>query len=271
MTPGDETTTGGAGEGLPEHVARNRAAWDRYARDYVGPGERSWALQPGDERWGIFGAPEAELHLLPDDLPGRDAIELGCGTAYVSAWLARRGARVVGIDNSPRQLETAARLQLEHGIDFPLLLGNAEKVPFPDASFDFAISEYGAALWADPHAWIPEASRLLRPGGRLVLLTNGLIAYLTVPDLETDGPADERLKRPLFGMHRHSWPDEPEAVEFHLAHGDWIRLFRDSGFEVQDLVEVRVPEGMTTSYQWMSAAWASRWPCEEAWKVRKRA
>jgi SAM-dependent methyltransferase len=255
---------------LPEHVALNRAKWDEYAPEYVAAGERAWKLAPGEETWGIFGVPEAELHLLPDDLAGKDAIELGCGTGYVSAWLTRRGARVVAIDNSPKQLETATRLQAEHGLSFPLLLGNAETVPYPDASFDVAISEYGAALWADPYAWVPEAARLLRPGGRLVLLTNGLLAYLAVPDIETDGPADERLKRPLFGMHRITWPDEPGAVEFHLNHGDWIRLFRASGFEVEDLVELRPGEGATTTYPWMDIGWARQWPCEEAWVVRKR-
>jgi SAM-dependent methyltransferase len=254
---------------LPEHVALNRAKWDEYAPDYVAAGERAWALAPGEETWGIFGVPEAELHLLPDDLGGKDAIELGCGTGYVSAWLARRGARVVGIDNSPRQLETATRLQREHGLDFPLLLGNAEQVPYPDASFDLAISEYGAALWADPYAWVPEAARLLRPGGRLVLLTNGLLAYLAVPDIETDGPADERLKRPLFGMHRITWPDEPGAVEFHLSHGDWIRLLRRSGFEVLDLVELYAEPGQTTSSPYQSPEWASRWPAEEVWIARR--
>jgi len=257
-------------EHLPEHVALNRAYWDGQAADYIVSGERSWALQTGDERWGIFGVPESEVGLLPDDLDGLDAVELGCGTGYVSAWMARRGARVVGIDNSPAQLATATRLQHEHDLDFPLLLGNAERVPFPDASFDFAISEYGAALWADPYAWVPEAARLLRPGGRLHLLTNSLLTYLTVPDLETDGPADERLKRPVFGMHRTVWPDEPNSVEFHLAHGEWIRLFTSSGFEILELVEPRIPEDATTRYAWMTVDWARRWPCEEIWKVRKR-
>ena len=256
-------------EELPEHVALNRAKWDAKAAEYAAPGERAWALATGEESWGIFGVPEAELHLLPDDLDGVDAIELGCGTGYISAWMARRGARVVGIDNSPKQLATATRLQREHDLDFPLLLGNAEKVPYPDASFDFAISEYGAALWADPYVWVPEAARLLRPGGTLVTLTNGLLWYLTALDIEADGPPDERLKRPLFGMHRMVWPDEPDAVEFHLAHGDWIRLFRASGFEVEDLVELRAPEGATTSYEWMNLEWARTWPCEEAWKVRR--
>ena len=59
------------------------------------------------------------------------------------------------------------RLQIEHELEFPLLHGFAESVPLPDESLDFAISEYGPAIWADPHQWIPGAFRLLRSGGRL--------------------------------------------------------------------------------------------------------
>ena len=175
--------------------------------------------------------------MLPDDLAGKDAIELGCGTAYVSAWLARRGARVVGIDNSEAQLATARRLQRQHGLDFPLLHGNAEAVPYPDASFDFAISEYGACLWADPQRWVPEAARLLRPGGRLVFLVNSFLMMLCMP-AEDDVAATDRLLRPAFGMYRVEWPGD-HGVEFHLSHGDWIRLLRRSGFEIEDLVELR--------------------------------
>jgi SAM-dependent methyltransferase len=250
---------------LPDHVARNRAAWDAWADDYVANGERSWASN--DPRWGIWGIPESELHLLPDDLDGKDTIELGCGTAYVSAWLARRGARPVGIDNSERQLETARRLQREHGLEFPLLHGNAEAVPLPDASFDLVISEYGAAIWADPYAWIPEAARLLRPGGDLVFLGNGTLLMLTMPD-EDEVPAGTTLLRPYFGMHRFEWPDD-ESVEFHLGYAAWIRLLRSSGFEIRDLVELRPPEGATTSYRFVTPQWARSWPSEEVWKARK--
>jgi SAM-dependent methyltransferase len=252
---------------LPEYVAKNRESWDRAAAEYVAGGERSWAMD--EPKWGIFGIAESEARLLPERLEGRDAIELGCGTAYVSAWLARRGARVVGIDNSPKQLETARRLQDEHDLHFPLLLGNAETVPYPDEGFDFAISEYGAALFADPYKWIPEAARLLRPGGELVFLTNGLMAVLCMPDHDADGPATDRLRRPYFGMHRMEWPDD-DAVEFYLGYGDWIRLLRDSGFEVTDMVELRPPKGASTRYRWMSLEWARQWPCEEVWKARRR-
>lgn len=90
--------------------------------------------------------PDASICALPASVAGMDVIDLGCGTGYFSAWLARRGARPVGIDNSPRQLETARRMQEFFGITFPLHLGNAEDLPFADASFDLAISEYGASI-----------------------------------------------------------------------------------------------------------------------------
>jgi SAM-dependent methyltransferase len=249
-----------------DHVAQNRQAWDRFAADYVESGHRNWARD--DIAWGIFDVPETEIGMLPPDLAGMDTIELGCGTAYVSAWLARRGARPVGIDNSPAQLETARRFQEEFGLAFPLHLGNAEETPFPDASFDFAISEYGAAIWCDPYRWIPEAARILRPGGRLAFLGNSVLLMLCSPTDDEDAPVTERLERPLFGMHRFAWSDG--SVEFHLPHGEMIRLLRDSGFEIEDLVEAQIPEDATTRYPFVTPEWARRWPCEEVWKVRRR-
>src|ERR1700745_3084253 len=83
---------------LPDHVRRNRALWDNLAKQYVAPGEEDWAAP--EPRWGIWGVPESQLGIFPDGLAGKDAIELGCGTAYVSAWLPRRGARGGGICHS---------------------------------------------------------------------------------------------------------------------------------------------------------------------------
>lgn len=252
---------------LPEHVRRNRALWDDWARQYVAPGEACWSAH--EPTWGIWEVPESQLGVLPQSLAGKDAIELGCGTAYVSAWLARRGARVVGIDNSDAQLATARRLQRQHGVDFPLLHGNAEAVPYPDASFDFAISEYGVCLWGDPSRWVPEAARLLRPSGELVFLTNSFLLMLCSP-AEDDIAATDRLLRPAFGTNRVEWPGNT-GVEFHLSHGEWIRLLRRSGFEIEDLLEVRPSVEATTRYPFVTLEWARKWPCEEVWKVRKRA
>jgi SAM-dependent methyltransferase len=249
---------------LPDYVLRNRSAWDRYAADYVAAAERNWRSEP---RWGMWGIPDSELHVLPD-LTGKDVIELGCGTAYVSSWMARRGARVVGIDNSAEQLRTARRMQQEYGLDFPLIHGNAETVPYPDASFDFAISEYGASIWCDPYRWIPEAARLLRPGGLLTFLVNGTILMLCVQDDENK-PAERTMLRPYFGMHRFEWPED-EAVEFHLGFGDMIRLLRANDFEIENLLELQPGPDASTRYPYVNLEWARQWPSEEIWMVRKR-
>lgn len=247
-----------------EHVLRNRAVWDLWSAEYVDSGRRAWSSEPS---WGIWRIPDSQVGILPD-VAGKDTIELGCGTGYISAWLARRGARPVGIDNSPKQLETARRFQQEFGLDFPLLFGDAERVPLPDASFDLAISEYGASIWADPYRWVPEAARLLRPGADLIFLVNGTILVLCMHDSETE-PATETLLRPYFGLYRLEWPED-NSVEFHLGYGDWIRLLRRHGFEVLDLIELRPREGATTRYQYVTSDWARHWPAEEVWVARKR-
>src|SRR5262245_19197768 len=162
-----------------EHVAKNRVAWDAQSADYRAAGIRAWAREA--PTWGVWRVPEAELRAVPD-VDGTLVVELGCGTAYWSAWLARRGARMVALDNSPKQLETAQMLQREHELAFPLIHGDAEHLPFPDATFDIAFSEYGASLWCDPHVWIPEAARVLRPGGELVFLRPSVIQTLCRPD-----------------------------------------------------------------------------------------
>jgi SAM-dependent methyltransferase len=241
-------------DALPEHVRRNRSVWDAWAKDFEEAGRRNWQEEAS---WGIWSVPEAELRVLPDRLEGLDVIELGCGTAYVSAWLARSGARPVGIDNSEAQLQTARALQKEFCLEFPLLHGNAEKVPMPDASFDLALSEYGASIWCDPYRWIPEAARLLRPRGQLSFLVNGVLAMLTIPD-EENAPAGDRLLRPYFGMHRFEWSDD-DSVEFHLPHGKMITLLRKCGFTIEELLEIRPPDGSKTRFPFISLEWAQRW------------
>ena len=194
--------------GTADHVLRNRAAWDQWAAEYAEPGLRRWAA--AEPTWGLWNIPEAQVGLLPADVNGRDSIELGCGTGYISAWLARRGARPAGLDNSAAQLATARQLQDRFELRFPLVHASAEQAPFADASFDLAISEYGASIWCDPYRWIPEAARLLRPGGELIFLLNSVLLMLTVPDAE-DQPATDRLLRPFFGMHRFEWPDDDDV------------------------------------------------------------
>jgi ubiquinone/menaquinone biosynthesis C-methylase UbiE len=217
---------------VSDHVTGNRALWDTKAAQWVEGGRRAWA---GDRvTWGIWRIREHEVAALPP-VDGRDVIELGCGTAYWSAWLARRGARVVALDNSSRQLATARLLQREFALDFPLVHADAEHAPFRSERFDLVISEYGASIWCDPYLWIPEAARLLRPGGELVFLRNGLLFSLCAPDREE--PAGDRLLRSYFDLHRLEWTDDG-AINFSLGVGPLIRLFRANGFEILESMGV---------------------------------
>ena len=250
--------------GWSEDAARNAANWTEANREYTdGNAETNWALD--EISWGVWGIDESELNVL-GDVTGLDVVELGCGTAYFSAWLAKRGARPVGVDITPAQLDTARALQAETGIEFPLLEANAEDVPLPDASFDLALSEYGASIWCDPYRWIPEAARLLRPGGELVFLRNSTLSVLCAA---LEG-WHETLQRPQRGLHRVDWEDEG-TTEFQLPLADLFALLRESGFDVLDIRELYAPEAAEKAeYYHSDPEWAKRWPWEEIWRARKR-
>ncbi len=249
----------------PDYVAENRGLWTTSNEEYTdAEADRVWCAE--EITWGMFGVRESDVGVL-GDVAGLDVVDLGCGTGYFSAWLARRGARPVGVDVTPAQLETARRLQAETGLDFPLVNASAEDVPLPDASFDLAFSEYGASIWCDPGKWLPEAFRLLRPGGRLVFLCSSPLVILCALDEEEQ--TSETLQRPQRGMRRIAWSDG--GVEFHLGHGDMFRALVDAGFVVENLVELYAPEGAVTHeyYGFVTADWARRWPVEEIWAARK--
>jgi SAM-dependent methyltransferase len=247
---------------LPEHVRENKASWEVEAANYVEPAKRNWAAE--EISWGIFGVPEADVGALPD-VTGMDVVELGCGTAYFSAWLARRGARPTGVDITENQLATARAMQAEHGLEFPLLHASAEDVPLPDACADLVLSEYGASLWSEPAAWIAEAARLLRPDGHLVFLTNSLLVALTAPPSGSNGDRLVRGQREISPLRF----EDDEGVEFHLSHGDWIALLSRHDFRVTGLYELFAPEGAEQPREdWMTVEWAQRWPVEEIWTAR---
>jgi SAM-dependent methyltransferase len=245
-------------------LVRNRDLWTVVNRAFTDEdASRAWATD--DVTWGLFRAPEREVRVL-GDVSGRDVLELGCGTAYLSAWLARRGARPVGVDLTPAQLQTAARCQQRFGPMFPLIEADAQNVPLRSGSFDLVVSEYGASVWCDPERWVEEAARLLRPGGRLVFLTNSVLVTLCVP--ETEGFASERLVRPQRGLRRVRWPGG--GTEFHPGHGEWIRILAGNGFVVEALHELYAPDATRTPeyYDIATAAWARRWPVEDLWAAR---
>ena len=251
---------------IKDYQILNREAWQGFAKDYKEPAEKAW--ESCDPHWGIWSIPESKLNLLPNDLKGKKCIEIGCGAGYVSSWMARRGGEVVGIDPTPNQLDTARQLEKEHQLQIEFIEGFGEKLPFPDSCFDFAISEYGASLWADPYEWISEAARVLKPGSQLVFMTNHAFAICCEPDGDENEPISEQLQRPYLGLYKTKWEFSSNETEFHLPHGEWIKLLLDNGFIIERLLELGASPESTSRYPWADVEWASKWPTEEVWCVR---
>jgi SAM-dependent methyltransferase len=242
-------------------AAANRELWTRANSEYADEhAYRAWAAD--EITWGIFNVPEQQVGAL-GDVRGLEVVELGCGTAYFSAWLARRGARPTGVDVTAAQLQTARRCQDRFGISFPLIEADAGDVPLPPGSFDLAVSECGASLWCDPARWVPEAARLLRDGGRLVFCTLGILVTMCSP--EPAGPARQELLRPQRKAYRLTAPQG--GVQFHPSPGEWISILRASGFVIDGLHELYAPPDAPDHpyYTLATASWARQWPAEEIW------
>jgi SAM-dependent methyltransferase len=248
-------------------LRRNRALWDLVNAQFSG--SDGLALWRSDlVVWGLFATPEAEVRVL-GEVSGRDVVELGCGTAHVSAWLTKRGARVIAIDQSPAQLASARAGQVEHSLDFPLVQADAERIPLADACADLVVSEHGAPAWCAPEAWVAESARILRPGGRLVFLTNSPLSAMCVP--AEGGPAGDRLLRGPDALATITWPGG--GTEHHPSHGRWIEVLTGHGFRVEGLRELRAPgdEDRATAaaafYGIADADWARTWPAEDLWSA----
>jgi SAM-dependent methyltransferase len=245
-----------------EEALRNRAYWDRTSDEYQ-ERHRDFIRRP-EPRWGVWQIPESELEVL-GEVSGKDVLELGCGAAQWSILLAKQGARVIGLDNSARQLEHARLLMAEARVDFQLIHSSAEEVPLPDESFDVVFCDHGAFSFADPYKLVPEAGRLLRPGGLLAFSTSS--PFTAVCENEADERVEPKLHRAYFGLRKLGHGD---LVQYQLPYGEWIRLFRSNGFVVEDLIEPR-PAADATSTYWDESErdWARRWPSESIWKARK--
>ena len=246
-----------------DQALTNRAYWDRTSDSYQD--RHKGFIGRAEPRWGVWQIAESELGVL-GNVSGKDVLELGCGAAQWSILLVGQGARPVGLDNSERQLEHARKAMAEAGVEFPLVHSSAESVPLPDESFDIVFCDHGAFTFADPIKLVPEAARLLRPGGLLAFSRSS--PFVAVCEGE-DERVHSTLTRDYFGLHQQDYGD---VVTYELPYGEWIRLFRASGLDVEDLIEPRPAKDATSTY-WDETErdWARRWPSEAIWKARKRA
>lgn len=118
--------------------------------------------------------------------PGEAVLDLGCGAgfdAHVAAQLVGPAGRIIGIDLSPEMLAVAEAGRAEAGISqVEFREASVESLPFPDASFEVALSNGVLNLVPDKPAALREIFRVLRPGGRLQACDIGLVGDRLPPD-----------------------------------------------------------------------------------------
>lgn len=144
----NEVADEGAVAGLPESYSRWRSS--RLGRITDGLEER------------LF------LDLL-GSVDGLDVLDLGCGDGVLASTLARRGARVTGLDADPRMLAAARRRAKAESVELNLVQGRAEAPPFPDGSFDCIVAVTVLCFVGEADRAIAELARVIRPGGRVVI------------------------------------------------------------------------------------------------------
>jgi SAM-dependent methyltransferase len=224
--------------GASETVRANRRWWDDAADSYQEThGE---FLRDVGFVWCPEGIDEADAQLLAStkDLVGRRVLELGCGGAQCSRWLASVGATVIAFDLSATQLAQAQRINARTGIAVPLLQADAQRIPLAGESVDLACSAFGALPFvADSTALLREVFRVLRPGGRFVFSVSHPLRW-AMPD--DPGPGGLTVTSSYFDRTPYVESDDegrPAYVEHHRTLGDRVREIVGAGFSLTDLIE----------------------------------
>ncbi|GEL24746.1 SAM-dependent methyltransferase [Pseudonocardia sulfidoxydans NBRC 16205] len=248
MSPGAsaEAVLGTAGiarrdVGPAESERASRAWWDADADDYLD--EHLADIGQVDFVWSPEALHEADARLL-GEVEGRRVLEVGCGSAPCSRWLATQGAHPVALDLSASMLRHARAAGTGTGVVVPLVQAGAEHLPFADASFDIACSAYGAVPFvADPRQVMREVCRVLRPGGRWVFAVNHPMRWMFPDDPGPDGLV---VGQSYFDRTPYLEVDDDGAatyVEHHRTMGDRIRDVVAAGLVLDDVVEPEWPEG----------------------------
>ncbi|GIJ23965.1 class I SAM-dependent methyltransferase [Micromonospora lutea] len=219
----------------------NRRWWDADADAYQA--EHGSFLGDVDFVWCPEGLREADARLL-GDVAGRRVLEIGCGAASCSRWLATEGARPVALDLSAGMLRHAAQASARSGVRVPLTQADALALPFGDEVFDIACTAFGAVPFVeDSAALMREAHRVLRPGGRWVFSVTHPMRWIFLDD---PGEGGLVAVHSYFDTAPYVEQDEHGVatyVEQHRTLGDRVRELVSAGFRLMDLVEPEWPEG----------------------------
>ena len=242
----------------------NRKGWNHRSRSYqraIGGAEAY-----GELVWGPNRFNESELKVL-GAVRGKSVLEVGCGAAQFGIELAKRGARVTGIDLSAEQLRHARANVKAAGVDYRIERGNAEDLSrFRSGTFDIVTSDF-AVGFIDIDRLFPEVGRVLKPGGFCAFSWASPII-----DCMTFGGS-----APVLAFVRSYFDREPfveggqdPTYEFKRTYGDWVRSFARAGLILEDLIEPQTPR-KGTHWDWPQYRWERTHmaPGTCIWKARK--
>jgi SAM-dependent methyltransferase len=186
-----------------------------------------------------------------------DALDVGCGTGFLSLELAGRGHRVTGIDFAPQMLAEARKKAMAQGVAVRFEEGDAEQLPFAEGSFDLVMTRH--VLWTLPHPEqaIDEWIRVLRPGGRLAAMDSQFD-----PSVLERSPQNARSSAEYAGIGDRlpflGGRPQSEIEALLRAHG----LADVGGDPVADLVEAQLKrmteEGMETRVRRRYIVWGDK-------------
>jgi ubiquinone/menaquinone biosynthesis C-methylase UbiE len=187
-----------------------------------------------------------------------EALDIGCGTGFLSLELAARGHRVTGIDLAPAMLEKARLKAVEAGFDIRFQDGDAEQAPFAGASFDLVVSRH--VLWTLPHpeAAIEDWIRVLRPGGRLVVIDGAQYDVAAAPPRQEN--ARNSAEYAAIGDRLPFYDGRPQSeIEALLRAKGLIKVGGDPVLDwVEAQAERMIAEGGTPRRRQRYVVWGER-------------
>jgi SAM-dependent methyltransferase len=230
-------------------VRANRGWWDTDADSYQAA--HGAFLGVADFVWSPERLREADAHLL-GDVSAKLVLEVGCGAAMCSRWLAAAGARPIAFDISAGMLRHARSGAASTGIEVPLVQADAQSLPFVSGTFDIAFTAFGAVPFVENSARVMrEIARVLRPDGRWVFATTHPLRWCFPDD---PGPDGLTATMPYWDRTPYvEYADTGEAtyVEHHRTLGDRVREIAAAGLRLLDIVEPEWPAGHVQEWgQW---------------------
>lgn len=212
-----------------------RQGWESEARNWA-----SFARTPGHDGAHQTVNLPALLDLLP--APAARTLDLACGEGRISRTLSQRGYRVAGVDASPTMLRFAA----SHQDAQPAVRGDATRLPFRDQTFDLVVAYMCLHDIDDMPRAVAEASRVLRPGGRLCAAIPHPLS--TAGSFQSrDATAPFVITGSYLDVARSNWTSERGGVRltFHSEHRPleaYVQALADAALLTDRIREVRVPD-----------------------------